>query len=160
MDMDREQSEKQYLLGLLTQKKKDERRLAELIDEIELWKKRLALAKDHGREDLISAAEGHLAELELAILDMKGKIAMLNRDISVARGEVADAHIDAERGMSRAETDALVQHLGQAAGTAEPDPLDFDAQKKAEQRSIKREIEDIEGDMALDALRKKLEGGE
>jgi hypothetical protein len=160
MDMDREQSEKQYLLGLLTQKKKDERRLAELIDEIELWKKRLALAKDHGREDLISAAEGHLAELELAIPDMKGKIAMLNRDISVARGEVADAHIDAERGMSRAETDALVQHLGQAAGTAEPDPLDSDAQKKAEQRSIKREIEDIEGDMALDALRKKLEGGE
>jgi phage shock protein A len=158
--MEREQIEKQYLLSLLTQKKQAERKMTELEDEMALWRKRLELAREHGREDLITAAEARLAELELSLPEFKGRIALLDRDISVARGEVTDAKIDGDRAMSRARTDALVQQLQTASGTGEPDPLDFNAVKREEERSVKKEIDKLEGDMALEELRKRLKDEE
>ncbi len=154
--MDAEQSQKQYLHALLTQKVKDQRVLQELEDQRELWSKRLQLAKDHGRGDLIKAAEERLAEIELSIPEIQGRIALDQREIDAARSDLSDAEIDGSRAMNRAQTEALVNQLQKASGTGEPDPLDFEAVKKAEQKAIEDEIAEIESDSELDALRKRL----
>ncbi len=149
-------SEKQYMLTLETEKKRAEIQLSNLEEQKQQWTERLSLAEQHAREDLISAAQGRLTEIETGISSLKSDIAVRVGEIEKQRSTVRDSLIDDGRILSRAQTQALVDQLETIAGLKTDDPLEQQKNQINEARKTEREIADIEADMELQSLKEKL----
>lgn len=144
------------MLDLLKEKNRREKQLNGMKNEIQTWRDRLALAKQHERPDLISAAEEKLAELEARLPGLENSFYAMDREIKDAKHRLKDAQIDDERGLNRAETDALVAGLESAAGFSPGDPNNPESRMDSESRRMDAELKDAELDDELEQLRKKL----
>ena len=147
--MENYRSEQKYLLALLTEKKSAEKKAAGLIKDAELWKGRIALAEENGRNDLAGKARTVLSDTLSGIHALYAEMARLDKEIETARGDTADAKIDDERIISRASTDALLKQMEALA------PEEF-----RQRSTMDRELRELDAEGDLEELKNKLRGEE
>lgn len=154
--MNRIEREKRYLLSLMTEEKLLQSKHSTLLESRTMWQERMKLAIEHSRNDLRLGAETQVMQIDAELKTIDQQLATAQFEIREARSKLADTELEASRILSTEETDALVQHLGQAAGTIAPDQTNVDQQESNERRQLERELETTEADLELDALRKKI----
>lgn len=79
---------KEYVLAAITTLKATRDKRAELERDQGLWSKRLELAKEHGREELIQSAETRIGEINLALEKIKSEEAELNGGVIRLKGQL------------------------------------------------------------------------
>lgn len=82
------QSAKEYVLAAVTTLKATEEKREELERELELWTKRVELAKEHNKEDLIAQAESRKAEVTSDLERIKTEEAELKGGVIRLKGQL------------------------------------------------------------------------
>ena len=138
---------KEYILGHLSTLKLTEKELEGLKEEEAMWERRRVLAQDHGRDDLVRAAEeeseksrSRRAALESEADELRLKISNLKQQLNVLPAR--------ERSI---DPDLLEQELLILAGRMPGD------EKKAQQdRAFEKLEKESSADAALEALKAKM----
>jgi phage shock protein A len=81
-------SAQEYVLAAVTTLKATENRRAELQNEFDMWAKRIGLAKEHGKEDLLAQAESRKAEVAADLAHIKAEEAELKGGVIRLKGQL------------------------------------------------------------------------
>ena len=111
-------SAKEYVLAAISTLKQTSDKRAQLENELELWQKRISLAKEHGRSDLQTQAETRefetkqqLEKIKLEEAELKGGVVRLKSQLKLILNQpdlAYDAdHLAAELEMLTEEKDDL-----------------------------------------------------
>ena len=133
---------RQYVLEFIRSLKETERQSAALQQELSVWEGRMTLAREKGRADLAAQAasrvekvRGDLAPLLVEENDLRRKIALMKENLGRVHNQF-DRSVDTEQ---------LLANLNLLVGERD--------------ETVDR-IRDVEADLALDELKKKMnEGG-
>lgn len=82
------QSAREYVLAAITTLKATQEKRRELEQELELWTKRVDLAKEHNKEDLIAQAEARKVEVTGDLERIKAEEAELNGGVIRLKGQL------------------------------------------------------------------------
>jgi hypothetical protein len=130
---------REYVLAFVTTLKQTMRERARLAQQLELWQRRLALARDRGEAELIQAAETKVSEMteqQRMLLDEEREI-----EVKVERLKSELRHL--ESASSRAvDAESLLEQLKEVAG--EPD-------------TTSEKIRELEAEGELEKLKRKMQ---
>lgn len=139
-----------YALEYATSLKKYEQDLARAREELETWRKRVALATEKGMAELAAQAAAKAAELETAAAGLA-----LERDrIAGVVLRLKEQLPMIKMGQRSVNADLLLSELTIAAGG-----MPGDEEAAAAGRKLESGLADMGADAALDALKKKLSEG-
>lgn len=122
---------------LIQEEKRYEEELTELTEKVELWKKRVQLAKEKGMPDLADEARERVHGLMADLKDKEVKLETLQHEKTMLRK-------DARRptGEEVARSEAMLERLRQS-GIVDP-----------EEAALEREFDDLSSEQALRELRR------
>lgn len=127
-----------YVLAFITTLKQTEKALAAAGDDVDLWTRRVALARSKGDEALAGQAETRLQEAAAKKAKLQAELAELSATVSVLKEKLTRIRMT---GGKAVDTDLLLAQLEMAVG-----------KKDDLSKAIKAE----ETNAALDELKKKM----
>ena len=127
-----------YVLAFIATLKQTEKSLAAAGDEVDLWTRRVALARSKGDEGLAGQAEARLQEAAAKKAKLQAELAELSATVSALKAKLARLRMTGGRAV---DTDLLLAQLEMAVG------------KKDE---LSKAMKAEETNAALDELKKKM----
>lgn len=130
---------REYVLAAITTLNATRDKREELERDLELWQKRVDLAKQHDRADLLETAEARLAEIKLNLEKIRNEEAELNGGVIRLKGQLKlilnepDLEVD---------TDQLVAML-ELSDDHKPDEL----AEKFREEEANQELEKLKAEM-------------
>jgi chromosome segregation ATPase len=131
----------QYVLAFIATLKRTVNELSQAEGDVELWRRRVALAREKGEEALAVQAEARLADLEARRAKLAAERDELGRTVSVLKDKLQKLRM---MGTRLVDTDRLLAELQMLAG---------------ERDKLADALKDEEAKSALDELKKKMSGG-
>jgi phage shock protein A len=122
---------------LIQEEKRYEEQLAELTEELELWKKRVQLAEDKGMPDLADEARQRARTLMADFKEAEVKLETLQHEKKMLRKEARRP-----TGEEVARAEAMLERLRQS-GIVDPD-----------EAALEREFDDLAAEQAVRELRR------
>lgn len=114
------------------------------IEEYELWKSRLAMAKEQGREELAEGARSRMEEISRKLADLNLEFDALAAELQQVKAEIKEAELSQKGRASGVDPEALLANIENLAG------------KSAEASRLERDLRDSEADELLADLKARL----
>ncbi len=128
----------EYVLAFIATLKQTSREIERTGEEVSLWKRRVALAREKGETELASQAETRVTELEQKKARLESERQDLSRKVTVLKDKLQRIRMTGTR---LVDTDRLLAELQMLAG--EKDTLGFslkDEEAKAELEKLKKRM--------------------
>lgn len=131
-----------YVLSFVTAKKQTETQRVAAAKDVELWRKRVELAQNNSRSDLAEQAQSRLNEATAKLQKLLSEERDLDFKVTELKRRLGNM---AEQPQMSVNAQALAEQLESVVG---PD------------HSTTEQTEDVEAELALEALKRKLEQDE
>jgi phage shock protein A len=131
----------EYVLAFITTLKQTEKDLVKATEDVELWRRRVALAQEKGEPALAAQAQARLSELEARQTSLQAEVLDLKQKVSILKEKLVKIRM---MGTRTVDVDLLLAQLQMIVGEKDTLAISFKEQ---------------EANVKLDELKKKMSGG-